>query len=166
MFDIKIEFDKIQIQSVEKDDLKVIYDWIKVNDDYSQDRYSMEINYEEFYQRFLEYYFSECEFFLKVNKREKLVGIFKGRTEFKNPNEVWLSYLSVDKEFRKSGLGSKVLQRILKYFYNDCGIFNFYAKTNDDKSVNFWIKNDFYVVNDFENTNLQNIILKKQMIKT
>ncbi|NFF60276.1 GNAT family N-acetyltransferase [Clostridium botulinum] len=168
MFDIKLEFDNIKIFSIEKEDVNPIYKWIRCNDQYLQNECNENITYDEFYEHFLEYYFSECEFFLKINKKNKLIGIFKGRTEFKNPNEVWIKYFLIDKEYRNYGLGSKVLNEILKYFSNDCGIFNFYTNIEDGQSncIKFLLKNNFYILNSLNEFDIKNILLKKRIIKT
>ncbi|MCD3331341.1 GNAT family N-acetyltransferase, partial [Clostridium botulinum] len=81
MFDIKLEFDNIKILSIEKEDVSPIYKWIRCNNQFLQNEGNENITYDKFYEHFLEYYFSECEFFLKINKENKLIGIFKGRTE-------------------------------------------------------------------------------------
>ncbi|KOC39932.1 GNAT family acetyltransferase, partial [Clostridium botulinum] len=113
-------------------------------------------------------YFNECEFVVKINKKNKLIGIFKGRTEFKNPNDVWIKYFLIDKEYRNYGLGSKVLNEILKYFSNDCGIFNFYTNIEDGQSncIKFLLKNNFYILNSLNEFDIKNIVLKKRIIKT
>ncbi|EGO87574.2 GNAT family N-acetyltransferase [Clostridium botulinum C] len=168
MFDIKLEFDNINIFSIEKQDIKLIYKWIRWNNQYLRNEDNINITYNEFYEHFLEYYFSECEFFLKIIKKNRLIGIFKGRTEFKNPNEVWIKYFLIDKDYRNYGLGSRILNEILKYFSNDCGIFNFYTKIKYDENnyTKFLLKNNFYILNSFNEFDIKNTILKKRMIKT
>ncbi|MCD3326576.1 GNAT family N-acetyltransferase, partial [Clostridium botulinum D/C] len=71
-------------------------------------------------------------------------------------------------EYRNYGLGSKFLNEILKYFSNDCGIFNFYTKIKDNESncIKFLLKNNFYILNTFNEFNIKNTILKKRIIKT
>lgn len=148
MFDIRLKFENVEILSIEKEDLEKIYKWY-VKEENSLHRLQGEaMNENQFYERFLEYYLSECEFFLKVVRDKKLVGIIKGRIEFKNPNEVWIGYMMLDHSLRGKGLGSKVLKEMIKYFCVECGICNFYVKVKEKKNsfVNFLIKNKFQVL--------------------
>ncbi|ABK60514.1 GNAT family N-acetyltransferase [Clostridium novyi] len=169
MFDIKLDYNNIKITSVEREDIKDIYNWIRMQNSFYVENKNMDnIDYSEFYDRFLEYYFSECEFFLKVKKDDKLIGVLKGKTEFKNPNEVWIRYLLLDKDMRNNKVGSKILELISKYFFCDCGISNFYTRVQkeDYKYINFFEKNKFYVSKTLKNKNEEVTILKKHMLKT
>ncbi|MGY0372647.1 GNAT family N-acetyltransferase [Clostridium sp. JNZ J1-5] len=152
MFDIKLKFNEIEIVSIEKEDLLNIYKWLKSESEY-MNKYDMELVDElQFYERFLEYYVSECEFFLKINQCNQLIGIIKGRIEFKNPNEVWITYFILDSNVRNAGLGSQILQAIVKYFNKDFGIVNFYAKIEEfSQSINFWKKNNFSILKIYKN---------------
>ncbi|MEA4827948.1 MAG: GNAT family N-acetyltransferase [Clostridium sp.] len=152
MFDIKLKFNEIEIVSIEKEDLLNIYKWLKNESEYMNE-YDMNLVDElQFYERFLEYYVSECEFFLKINQCNQLIGIIKGRIEFKNPNEVWITYFILDSNVRNAGLGSEILQAIVKYFNKDFGIVNFYAKIEEfSQSIDFWKKNNFSILKIYKN---------------
>ncbi|MCY6354950.1 GNAT family N-acetyltransferase [Clostridium sp. ZS2-4] len=131
MFDIRLKFENIEILSIEKEDLESIYKWYVKEENFLYKRQQETMNKNQFYERFLEYYLSECEFFLKIIRNKQLIGIIKGRIEFKNPNEVWLGYMILDHSLRGKGLGGKVLKEIIKYFCVECGICNFYAKVKE-----------------------------------
>lgn len=147
MFDINIKIDDISISSIEKEDIIYIQKWIN-------NQQALNINIEnplglkELYQRFLEYYVSESEFFLKLNLGESLIGVLKGRLEFKNDNEVWFWYYLIDHEFRGKGIGSNIVKEVMDYFSNNFGIYNFYtgvpAKDVDIKR--FWLNNNFNLI--------------------
>lgn len=169
MFDIKLDYNNIKITSVEREDIKDVYKWVKLQNNFYVNNKNMDnIDYNEFYNRFLEYYFSECEFFLKVKKDNKLIGVLKGNTKFKNPNEVWIRYLLLDKDIRNNKVGSKILELVLKYFFYDCAISNFYARVQkeDYRYINFFQKNKFYISDTIKNNNEEITILKKHMFKT
>ncbi len=91
-------------------------------------------------ERFLESYISECEFFLKINKCFKLVGILKGRLEFKNPNEAWLWFFYIDDNYRNTELGNITVKEIMKYVFTQYGIDIFFIRImKEDKEIlNFW----------------------------
>lgn len=147
MFDIKINSDKIQITSIEKEDLGDIYKWITCQIEPINNNLGF-INEAEFYERFVEYYLNECEIFLKIEKDNELIGILKGRVEFKNPNEVWISYVFLNQKFRHLGLGSIILKEIIEYFTVDFGIINFFAKIEEDNfnTLDFWNKNKYFIL--------------------
>ncbi|KOA20164.1 acetyltransferase (GNAT) family protein [Clostridium homopropionicum DSM 5847] len=147
MFDIKINSDKIQITSIEKEDLGNIYRWITCQVEPINNNLDF-INEAEFYERFIEYYLNECEFFLKIEIHNELTGILKGRAEFKNPNEVWINYVFFSQKYRNLGLGSIILKEIIEYFTKDFGIINFFVKIEEDNfnTFDFWKKNKFIIL--------------------
>ncbi|MFU0825176.1 GNAT family N-acetyltransferase [Clostridium sp.] len=153
MFHINLEFDDIKISSIEKEDLLGVYGWLQYEDNF--------IEYDDFYERFLEYYLNECEFFLKVYKDKDLIGIIKGKVEFKNPNEVWLVYFLIGSKARSKGLGSQILNYIINYFSKDCGIVRFYAKIQKTnfKTLGFWKENQFNPIKLLQGVDDKSIIL-------
>jgi RimJ/RimL family protein N-acetyltransferase len=147
MFDININLDDLNISSVEKEDILNIQMWIN-DQNCTKPDCDKPLPLKEFYERFLEYYVSESEFFLKINQGEKLVGVLKGRIEFKNTSEVWLWYFLIDSNCREKGLGTKILEKITSYFSNELGIYNFYTGVceKDTGMLSFWNKNSFRLI--------------------
>lgn len=147
MFDISIKGNDISISSIEKEDIIPIQKWIN-------NQQALNINIEkplglkEFYQRFLEYYVSESEFFLKINQGESIIGVLKGRLEFKNNNEVWFWYYLIDNELRGKGIGSNIIKEVINYFSNNFGIYNFFTgvPAKDTDITRFWINNNFKLI--------------------
>ena len=92
MFNIDIKFENFSIMNVEEEDILKIENWMDNQQGFNID---VGLNYgtNELYERYLECYMSEGEYFLKVLCGSKLIGIIKGRIEFKNPNEVWIMCL-------------------------------------------------------------------------
>lgn len=169
MFDVNINFNEIEISSIEKEDVKNIHQWCnKQNIFIAGDENVLE--FKELYQRFLEYYFSECEIFLKIAINNKLIGIFRGRVEFKNPSLVWISCFTLENGYLKTNQGEEILNKILLYFSNNFGISNFlFGVPSDDKDILKLLKNSGFqtdrVSNGFfiENGKKSNaIILKKE----
>ena len=153
MFHINLEFDDIKISSIEKEDLLGVYGWLQYEDNF--------IEYDDFYERFLEYYLNECEFFLKVYKDKDLIGIIKGNVEFKNPNEVWLVYFIIGSKERSKGLGSRILNYIINYFSKDCGIVRFYARIQETnfETLGFWMENQFNPIKLLQGAGDKSVIL-------
>ncbi|MCM8710359.1 GNAT family N-acetyltransferase [Clostridium sp. SYSU_GA19001] len=170
MFDIHIDIDDINISSIEREDIVTIQKWINYQQcNFKDTNKPMELK--EFYERFLEYYVSEGEFFLKINKHNNLIGILKGRIEFKNPNEVWLWYFLLDNLYRGNGIGSQIIKSLQNYFSNGFGIYNFYTGVceKDTRALKFWNKNNFKLIRvskDFFNIdgrNMDMFVLKTEV---
>lgn len=170
MFDIRIDFEDIHISSIEREDVIQIQKWINSQDIYDGKTLVKPLHLEEFVERFIEYYMSESEFFLKIKKSEEIIGVFKGRVEFKNPNEVLIWCYILDNSIRGSGYGTKILNNILAYFKNNLGIVSFSASIVDGnmKAIKFWNKNRFNLLRisknffNIEGREFDMLILKRQ----
>lgn len=147
MFDINVNVEDIRISSIERQDIVKIQKWINYqNHTYEHEREPLGLK--EFYERFLEYYVSENEFFLKITKEDNLIGILKGRIEFKNLNEVWIWYFIIDNKYRRAGYGSRIIKAVESYFWSSFGINNFYTGVceKDSEALRFWNRNQFKLV--------------------
>jgi ribosomal protein S18 acetylase RimI-like enzyme len=170
MFDINVHFEDISISSIEQEDIVEIQEWINRQDAHDRNALNKPLDLKEFVERFIEYYMSESEFFLKVKKGSRLIGIFKGRVEFRNPNEVLIWCYILDSEYRGDGLGTKILTKIIEYFKNDLGIGNFSTgiMEGNNLAVRFWKKNRFNLIRisksffSIEGKDLDMLILKRQ----
>lgn len=144
MFDISFGFDDINITSLESIDLSYAQKWLNQQSNFYINS-GKPIDSKEFHERFLEYYVSEGEFFLKIKKSDELIGLLKGRIEFKNNNEVWIWYFIIDSKYRGKEIGSKILNGLCSYFKKNYGVYDFYTGIVDDdkKALQFWNKNKF-----------------------
>jgi RimJ/RimL family protein N-acetyltransferase len=147
MFDVHLDLNDLNISSVEKEDIISIQKWIN-DQNYGSNDIEKQLGLREFYERFLEYYVSEGEFFLKITKDNNLIGVLKGRIEFKNPTEVWLWYFLIDKDYRGRGIGSEIINSVKEYFNDGFGIDNFYTGVcaEDTDVLRFWKKNGFNLI--------------------
>jgi len=142
MFDIDMQFNDVNICSIENEDVVFIQDWFNSKHGVCDKN---AIDLQEFHKRFLEYYVSECEFFLKINKNNKFIGVIKGRIEFKNPNEVWFSCYLLDSGERGKGLGTDIINYVVKCFNESYGINSFYVavELENPTMLRFWKNNRF-----------------------
>lgn len=121
MFDINIKFNNITITSIQGQDVAKVKEWSQCQ--HIDLKYN--IDFSDLYERFLEYYMSECEFFLKISKHDKLSGILKGRMEFKATNMVWISCFCVDENYIDIIEQKDMLLNVLDYFSKNFGIDSF-----------------------------------------
>lgn len=118
MFDIDIKFNDICIKSIQEEDVHKLKKWF-ISQHMDLKYY---IDFNDLYERFLEYYMSECEFFLEINKHENLSGILKGRIEFKSKNMVWISCFCVNEDFIDKDEQKFILENMLDYFCKSFGV--------------------------------------------
>lgn len=170
MFDINIYMDNVLISSIERQDIVKIQKWINYQNYICEDK-AERLGLKEFYERFLEYYVSESEFFLKITKDDEMIGILKGRIEFKNPNEVWIWYFILDNKYRGMGIGSRIIKNIKSYFFNNFGINNFYVGVceRDVEALKFWNKSQFKLIRvskeyfNINNKKIDMLVLKNEI---
>lgn len=146
MFNIDIKFDDVSIANVEKEDVFKIKNWIN-----NQHVYNIDdgLNYDtrEFYERYLEYYVSEGEYFLKVLCGSELIGIIKGRIEFKNTNDVWIMCYLIESRMYGDDVSSRIINEFSKHLYENYGICNFYTfvSANNNEMLKLWKNNNFEI---------------------
>ncbi|MBZ9688252.1 GNAT family N-acetyltransferase [Clostridium estertheticum] len=170
MFNIDIVFDDVSIMSVEKEDITKIENWVNSQQEFNKDAVQ-DYGIKEFYQRYLEYYVSEGEYFLKVMRGGELIGIIKGRIEFKNPNEVWIMCYLIEFNLYDLDISTTIINEFLKHLYENYGIRNFYTFVSADNNgmLKIWKNNNFEisrVTSNFLEINSQDkdiLILKKEL---
>lgn len=136
MISIDFVYDGYSFSSIRRCDLKVINEWIIENDgDISS--YSF-VDPQILYRRFLEYYITEDEVYIKIVRNNNIAGIFKGRFEGKDEFFVWL-YI-IDEKLRKNGLGTKFLEVLISYFKDKRGIDNIRVGIAESNiaAISFW----------------------------
>ncbi|MBZ9636164.1 GNAT family N-acetyltransferase [Clostridium sp. FP1] len=169
MFNIDIVFDDVSIMSVEKEDITKIEDWINSKQGFNIDA-SQDYGIVDFYERYLEYYVSEGEYFLKVLRGSELIGIIKGRIEFKNPNEVWIMCYLIEFGLCDVDVATTIIDEFIKHLYKNYGIRNFYTFVSADNKgmMKIWKNNNFEisrVTSNFLEINSKDkdiLILKKE----
>jgi len=146
MFDINIQFDEVEISSVENQDLSNVQNWFN-RDGLGCIKTQNPLKFNDFYKRFIEYYASECEFFLKIQLKQKLIGIIKGRVEFKNTNEVWITDFLIDSKNIDEAVSKNILHKVISYFCNSYGINNFFTGVMEEDiiAIEFWKCNGFEI---------------------
>ncbi|WP_097026070.1 GNAT family N-acetyltransferase [Clostridium peptidivorans] len=172
MLDVNLIIDNMIISSIQKEDIPYVGNYFK-SQCKSQNE---ELEISNIYEKFLEYYVSENEFFLKINDKETndILGIIKGRVEFKNPHEAWIWSISLNQSIRSKGIGSIILKELSIYLKEEYGVRCFYTRIIKENSskLNFWTKNgyeiikvskDIYKIND-KKTNM--FVLKKSIGRT
>lgn len=149
MLEIEMKFKGIEISNVWQQDLTRIKKWMEMKNTFARE----ETDLDKLTERFLESYISECEFFLKIEKRGKLIGILKGRVEFKIQNELWIWFFNLDKISDDSGLKNTILKELMDYFSREYDTSVFFTRIikNEIRNLNFWKRMGFNAVRRVKN---------------
>jgi len=171
MFKVSINYKDINISSVMMEDIKCIQKWFNEKNQlvyYGNDDY-LEIS--ELNEIFVEYYVSESEIFLKISKENKLIGLFKGRLEFKDKNIIWISCFVLEHLYLDNNEENVILDEILKFFLHNYGISEFLIgiSVKEKETLNLLKSNGFKLVrisNDFliSNEDSPNTMIMKKNI--
>ncbi|MGN2370463.1 GNAT family N-acetyltransferase [Clostridium cagae] len=168
MIDVEFYYEDFKITSVKKSDINILNEWIILNDKFSVDLFSLDKQL--FFRRFLEYYLTEEELFLKIEKDGEIYGVFKGRLELQEKSELFIWLYLIDSRFRNKGIGKNMLMEILQYFKSRYYIDSFKVGVNlkNEKAIKFWnnigfnklrITKNFFEDNKYETSDL--LILNK-----
>ncbi|SFC31525.1 GNAT family N-acetyltransferase [Clostridium uliginosum] len=143
MVNIEFNYDDFKITSVKREDIDELNKWILLNDKCNEDAFSLDRQL--FYRRFLEYYLTEEELFIKIEKNNEICGVFKGRFELEEKSELFIWLYIIDSKFRNKGLGNEILKEILKYFkkFYYIELFKVGVNVENKKAINFWNKAGF-----------------------
>jgi hypothetical protein len=159
MLNINFTFDNISINSIKKNDMQRVESWLSEKNDINNKIF----NLKEFNDRFLEYYISESEFFLKAEVNDRIIGIIKGRIEFKNENQIWFWYFNVEDK----SLSSLILKQIIEFFKKEFSIDDFYSIVDEKSQLMKFYKDNNFILSRIsknffksENNNLDMFILK------
>lgn len=143
MFDVNIKLNEVNILGVKRRDILSIHTLLSSR---------RVFNLRQLYQRFLEYYISENEFFLKIINDGKIIGVINGRVEFKNSGEVWIGYFYINnEELLNRGnvqLGNDIISSVMQHFTDEYGIRDFYISIDeeDKQGLKFWKENGYNVL--------------------
>ncbi|KEI79739.1 GNAT family N-acetyltransferase [Clostridium botulinum] len=168
MLDINLKYEDIEIANIEKENIEDVFYMMKSNENEANVDYHPLTNVKELEDTFIEYYLSECEFFIKIMYRSYLIGVMKGRAEFKNPNEIWILYFFKDRYKLEDRKWYSIIHNLEIYFFKQYGIDDFYVvvDNNNLNLINIFKKNGFsisriYEKNKYDNINSNEIVLKK-----
>jgi len=156
--------------SVEEEDLSSLNLWIKKNNEEDSNFYSLDPQL--FYRRFLEYYVTENESFIKVTKNGAIIAVFKGRFEFDKKKELFIWLFIIEKELRDEGLGTKIINKILECFKSEFKInmVQVGVVEKNNEGISFWnslgfetmrISKNFFQDGEKNNSNL--VIMGKEI---
>lgn len=138
MVNINFNYENYTFESVKESDFKELIEWMRKNNETYDITYSLDS--QVFYQRFIEYYVTDNECFIIIKKENNIVGVFKGRLDLEDKEELFIWYFTIDRKFRGKGLGSEIIERIIEYFESRYSISVTKVGIVEDNrgALNFW----------------------------
>ena len=146
MLDLALIKDGIAISSINKEDAFSVSQWIESEkNSLGEPSYINSIKFDEFMKRFIEYYITDNEIFLKLQREEEILGVLKGRIE---DDELIIWFFMLGYKYRGKGLGKEIINMLIEHFYITEGIKSFSAAVSSGNKVGarFWENNDFEAV--------------------
>ncbi|RCX16637.1 acetyltransferase (GNAT) family protein [Anaerobacterium chartisolvens] len=95
------------------------------------------------------------EFFVGIFSKEhdRMIGIMKGRVQYKDRPAVWISSIVIDRRFQRRGYGSIALELLLKHLKEEKNIRRAYLAVIEENlsGITFWEKQKFKPLRKIEN---------------
>ena len=134
---------------------------------------------EDIKQKYMEVLVNSHEFFACIFVRDsesntkKMIGVIKGRIDYDNNEEAWISSILIDSNYQNSGIGTKVVKSIIKMLKDTYDIKTMYIGILSGNGIGrgFWNKMGFDYIRTIEqyiklnNKNEDFIIMKKDLKK-
>lgn len=134
---------------------------------------------EDIKQKYMEVLVNCHEFFACIfvcdpyDSKKKMIGVIKGRIDYDNSEEAWISSILIDSNFQNSGIGTKVVRAIMKMLKDTYDIKTVLIGILSGNGIGrgFWSKMGFNYIRTIEqyiklnNKNEDFIIMKKDLKK-
>ena len=137
------------------------------------------MSFQDIKQKYVEVLVNSHEFFAGIfvcephSSMERMIGVIKGRIDYDNNDEAWISSILIDSSFQKGGIGTKVVNTIIKMLKDTYDIKAILIGTLSGNGMGqgFWKKMGFNYIRTIEqyiklnNKNEDFIIMKKDLKK-
>ncbi|MHB1391917.1 MAG: GNAT family N-acetyltransferase [Clostridia bacterium] len=142
--------DNLIFKDITKDDLGDVLDLYNQNE---QNIYATGIDrrmsLEDINEKYLEVLVNSHEFFtglfLKVDSELQMVGVIKGRIDYENSEEAWISSILIDNRYQRLGIGTKAVDALTGMLNKSYDVKRFYIGIISGNEIGkcFWQKLGF-----------------------
>ena len=157
MLTLNIKSENLIFKDITKDDLKAVLELYNQNE---QNIYATGIDrrmsLEDINEKYLEVLVNSHEFFTGVFLEEaeslQMVGVVKGRIDYENSEEAWISSILIDNRYQRLGIGTKVVCLLIDLLNKSYDVKSFYAGiiSGNDIGRYFWQKLGFSYLRTIE----------------
>lgn len=146
MMPISIQDGDITIRNLKNSELVEVYNCVnQSHDSLKALGRNSAFSLEDIKMRYLETLINSMEFFCGILYKDKIVGLIKGRIEYKEQNQLFIMSLMLIEDIRGKGIGTKTLGAFEDYFFKNFSTNKFCAliMENNKSAQKFWIKNGY-----------------------
>ena len=177
MLTLNIQLDNLIFKDITKEDLGDVLDLYNQNE---QNIYATGIDrrmsLEDINEKYLEVLVNSHEFFTGIFLRKdavlQMVGVVKGRIDYENSEEAWISSILIDNRYQRLGIGIKAAVTLIDMLNKSYDVKRFYIGilAGNDIGKYFWQKLGFIYLRTIEQyIELKSIatdfiIMKKEII--
>jgi RimJ/RimL family protein N-acetyltransferase len=179
MLEINIEMDNLSFKDVTKESLEEV---LKLYNQNEINIYATGIDrpmsIQDINQKYLEVLVNSHEFFASIffresqNSKKRMIGVIKGRIDYDNNEEAWISSILIDSSFQKGGIGTKVVSTIMRMLKDTYDIKAVMIGTlsGNGIGIGFWSKMGFNYIRTIEqyiklNNKTEDFIIMKKDLK-
>jgi RimJ/RimL family protein N-acetyltransferase len=150
MLTLNIQLDNLIFKDITKDDLGDVLDLYNQNE---QNIYATGIDrrmsLEDINEKYLEVLVNSHEFFTGIFLREaaglQMIGVVKGRIDYENSEEAWISSILIDNRYQRLGIGTKAVDILTNMLNKSYDVKKFYIGIISGNNIGkcFWQKLGF-----------------------
>lgn len=150
MLTLKNQLDNMIFKDITKEDLM---DVLNLYNQKEQNVYATGIDrrmsLEDIKEKYLEVLVNSHEFFtgifLDKNNSIQMVGVIKGRIDYENSEEAWISSILVDNRYQRQGIGTKSVETLIDMLNKSYDVKRFYIGIIASNNIGryFWQKLEF-----------------------
>lgn len=148
MLTLNIEIEGFFFRDIKKDELDFVLELYNETDDsmFATGR-DKQLSIEDMEEKYLEVLINSHEFFTGIFSKDndELVGVIKGRIDYDNSEEAWISSFLIKKDFRNAGIGNKSINAFITFMgktYDVKKVFTGVISKNN-KGIDFWTNAGF-----------------------
>ena len=177
MLTLNMQLDNLIFKDITKEDLGDVLDLYNQNE---QNIYATGIDrrmsLEDINEKYLEVLVNSHEFFTGIFLSEgtglQMIGVIKGRIEYENSEEAWISSILIDNRYQRLGIGTKTVEALTDMLNMSYDVKRFYIGIISGNNIGkyFWQKLGFIYFRTIEQyIKLKNlaadfIIMKKETV--
>jgi ribosomal protein S18 acetylase RimI-like enzyme len=150
MLTLNIQLHNLIIKDITKEDLGDVLALYNQNE---QNIYATGIDrrmsLKDINEKYLEVLVNSHEFFTGIFYKEnaglRMVGVVKGRIDYENSDEAWISSILIDNSYQRLGIGTKVVDALIEMLNKHYDVKRFFIGiiAGNDIGKHFWQKFGF-----------------------
>ncbi|MFZ5352973.1 MAG: GNAT family N-acetyltransferase [Bacillota bacterium] len=174
MLTISLQSDNLLFRDISKENLERVLELYNQNE---QNMYATGIDHimslEEIHEKYLEVLVNSHEFFtglfIKTADQEELIGVIKGRIDYENCEEAWISSILIDSKHQYKGIGKKTINTVIELLNKTYDVRRIYVGLIEGNKIgkSFWQRLGFNYHRTIDqymklNNNVEDFIIMKK----